>query len=92
MSILTLISYMKELGFLNLSGIMILLNSPSVVFVLFQHTKLSNQIRNNYVDKEVYKLDTKKLYEQIKELTAAISSLNITITRHDERLKLINKE
>lgn len=90
-----LLSVLKEVGLLNFVVGVSLLNSPSVILLLFQLFRVRTEMRRGYIDRITYDKDVKLLYRQtidplhkdMKELTKSIDSLNTTIARHDERIK-----
>lgn len=106
MTIGVTLKVLKELGLLNIVGIIFILNAPGIIFNMYQNNKFRQGVLKNFVDKDQYDRDVKGLYkttlepltEDIGALRKAIDSLTSTlqeqmrtVVRHDEKLKRIDK-
>lgn len=97
---------LKELGFLNILAVMLLLNLPSILFTVYTMLDLRKLIGTEYVQKDKYnnditlfyksnmeplRNDLNKLRESVQHLADLLDDQRIQSARQGERLNMYEK-
>lgn len=102
--LLLAVDILKELGLLNITTVVFLVNGPSIIFTIMQDVRFKKTLRENYIDRKSYEKDVQSLLTTIirpltdqlsktekclKELNGSINELDKQLRVHEEKFNTI---
>ena len=90
--ITNIVTLLKETELSNVALIIILINSPSLLFLQYQSYKLKAYIRDNYVSYNKHEKDISTMYKKtIPELKNSIDKLENSLEKLNENLEKVTE-
>jgi len=90
--IANIITVVTELGFLNIVGLLAIINSPVIVFMLIHFNKLNTIILKDHHTVSSVTSELSRIGKELQSLSKVIAELSEKIVRHDAAIDLVISE